>query len=88
MEYNPMLDKILLFSKGKLQKQAQMCAEGCEGVFHCSLILIKEKVFSNKESLVWQNRSPGQCGVRLVDQEDRIKFLGDKMLSQYKMFSQ
>ena len=28
------------------QQQAQMCAEGCEGVFLYSLISIREKVFS------------------------------------------
>ena len=26
-----------------------MCAEGCEGVFHYSLIFIRDKVFSNKK---------------------------------------
>jgi hypothetical protein len=29
-----------------------MCAEGCEGAFHYSLKLIRDKVFSNKDSLV------------------------------------
>ena len=57
-----------------------MCSEDCKGVFHYSLILIRDKVFSNKESLVWQNRSPWQFQVRLVDQEVQIKLLMDNML--------
>ena len=57
-----------------IKKQAKMCAEGSEGLF------LYSKVFSIKESLVWHNRSPGQFGDRLVDQEDQIKLLMEKML--------
>ena len=48
-----------------------MCAEGCEGGFLYSLIIIRDRR---------QDRSPGQFGVSLVDQEDQIKLLTDKML--------
>ena len=38
--------------QGYKEKQAQMCAEGCEGDFLFSLISIREKIFSTKELLV------------------------------------
>ena len=42
-------DRIHIASR---QKQAQMCAEGCEGAFLYSLISIQDKVFSTKGCLV------------------------------------
>ena len=42
----------ILLSSVAQYEQAQMCAEGCEGVFLWSLIIMRDMLFSNKESLL------------------------------------